>query len=111
MCETCVAGTPNVKVALDLTGAVGALAQTAPSLTQIPAAVERTGYIISDIEQAFDVLHQRLAVVSRYSPSPGITRDEEQPYRAPLADTIEGYNDRLAVLHTRVLEAIQSLEV
>jgi hypothetical protein len=117
MCENGTCGVSAAKYegsyegSNDAYDARNAVAMKAPSLPQIMVAVERTAALVADIEQAFDVLSLRLNPVSRFS-SPALGGPEaDEAFRAPLAATIEGHNERIAQLTARIRYALEALEV
>lgn len=80
--------------------------------SQVAAAVNRYGYVISDVEAITDDLFKRLEGVTLHIPQPGAESvSPDRPILAPYAERIERENDRLNTVRQRLLYLLSTLEV
>lgn len=80
--------------------------------SQVGAAVNRYGYVISDVEALTDDLFKRLEGVTLHFPTPGAPESaQDRPLLAPYAERIERENDRLAAVRERLSYLLSALEV
>lgn len=91
---------------------MGRLQEAPLKPNEVPHAIERLEYEITELEAQLSRLTDRLSpVLGLTPPMPGHSKAEDAPYAAPLAGALDSFRYRITNMRSRVADLCEQVQL